>query len=140
MSNILENGSELQLDFTKLKQVAQTEEDLIPVVLQDAHSKDVLWIAYTNREAFELTLERKTVVLYSTSRRELWEKGKTSGDVLKLVEVRVNCEQNSLLYIVEKTHNGVCHTRNAQGETRPTCYYRRVLPPVKLEFLEETWK
>ena len=62
-------------------------------------------------------------MFWSTSRNELWEKGKTSGETFDLVEVRVNCEQNSLLYIVRPRRGGICHTKNAKGEPR-NCYYR----------------
>ena len=71
------------------------------------------------------TLETRTAVLWSTTRDELWHKGATSGDVLDLVEVRVNCEQNALLYRV-RPRSGVCHTRDADGTTRRACYYRRI--------------
>ena len=62
-------------------------------------------------------------MFWSTSRNELWVKGKTSGDYLQLVEVRVNCEQNSLLYLVRPNAGGICHTKNEAGEPRD-CYYR----------------
>ena len=63
---------------------------------------------------------------WSTSRNELWIKGATSGDVLELVEVRVNCEQNSLLYRVRPQGQGACHTVDAEGRSRAGCYYRRL--------------
>jgi phosphoribosyl-AMP cyclohydrolase len=63
---------------------------------------------------------------WSTSRDELWVKGATSGDTLELVEVRVNCEQNSLLYLVKPLGQGACHTKGADGQARPSCYYRRI--------------
>jgi phosphoribosyl-AMP cyclohydrolase len=72
-------------------------------------------------------------VLWSTSRDELWHKGATSGDVLDLVEVRVNCEQNSLLYRVVPRTGGACHTIGADGRARPVCYYRRVVSEDSLE-------
>ena len=65
---------------------------------------------------------------------ELWVKGATSGDTLKLVEVRVNCEQNSLLYLVRPLGQGACHTKGVDGKARPSCYYRR-LNDGKLEFV-----
>jgi phosphoribosyl-AMP cyclohydrolase len=65
----------------------------------------------------------------------LWIKGKTSGDTLKVEEVRVNCEQNSLLYLVRMMGGGVCHTKDAEGKTRPTCYYRAI-KGGRLEFVE----
>ena len=70
---------------------------------------------------------------WSTSRNELWEKGKTSGETFDLVEVRVNCEQNSLLYIVRPRRGAICHTKNKAGQPR-NCYYRRLdLASGKLE-------
>ena len=72
-------------------------------------------------------------MLWSTSRNELWHKGATSGDTLDLVEVRVNCEQNSLLYRVRPTTGGACHTTGPDGRARPGCYYRRLTGPHTLE-------
>src|SRR5262249_45323032 len=57
----------------------------------------------------------------------LWRKGETSGDVLDLVDVSVNCEQNSLLYRVRRRAGGACHTRDASGQSRRGCYYRRLV-------------
>ena len=131
----LEEGSALRLDFTKLQKIARTESLVVPVVVQDAESKDVLVVAYANRIALEATLETGIATFWSTSRNELWIKGKTSGDTLKIEEVRVNCEQNSLLYLVRMLGGGVCHTKDAAGKTRRTCYYR-VFKDGKLEFVE----
>lgn len=124
--NELEEGSELKLDFTKLSQVAQTGAEVLPVVLQNHESGQVLYIGYANEQALKATLEEKRAVLWSTSRNELWRKGATSGDVLELVEVCVNCEQNSLLYLVRPVGAGVCHTKNSDGVARSTCYYRQI--------------
>ena len=124
--NELEEGSKLTLDFDKLAGVAATGARVVPVVLQDAISGDVLFIGYANDQALQATLDERIAVLWSTSRNELWRKGATSGDVLRLVDVRVNCEQNSLLYLVERTTGGACHTKLPSGEARPTCYYRSV--------------
>lgn len=123
--NALEEGLELQLDFSKLAKIAQTGQEVVPVVLQNADSGEVLYVGYANELALRETLERRQAVLWSTSRDELWHKGATSGDFLELVEVRTNCEQNSLLYRV-RPRGGVCHTKDAEGRTRPTCYYRRL--------------
>jgi phosphoribosyl-AMP cyclohydrolase len=57
--------------------------------------------------------------------KELWVKGQTSGETFELIEVRVNCEQNSLLYRVRPRRGGICHTRNQSGQPR-NCYYRRL--------------
>jgi phosphoribosyl-AMP cyclohydrolase len=121
----LEEGSELALDFEKLGKIAEMGQSVLPVVLQNAETDEVLFIGYANELALRETLATRTAVLWSTSRDELWHKGDTSGDVLDLVEVRVNCEQNSLLYRV-RPRGGVCHTRDTEGQTRARCYYRRL--------------
>ena len=132
--NAREEGLTQQLDFDKVAKIGRAGHQVVPVVLQDADSGDVLFIGYANDEAYRLTLERRSAVLYSTSREEIWHKGATSGDTLEVVDVRVNCEQNSLLYRVRKAGAGVCHTTDESGTTRQTCYYRSVVDPDALEF------
>ncbi|MEE9417664.1 MAG: phosphoribosyl-AMP cyclohydrolase, partial [Acidimicrobiales bacterium] len=112
MSTDLEESTSLKLDFDKVSKIGRDGHQVVPVVLQDVDSRDVLFVGYANEEAFLATLERRSAVLYSTSRNELWHKGATSGDLLDLVDVAVNCEQNSLLYLVRKAGSGVCHTKN----------------------------
>lgn len=132
--NDLEEGLRLQLDFDKLGKIGRAGQQVVPVVLQDASSGEVLFIGFANDEAVRETFARRSAVLWSTSRNELWHKGATSGDVLELVEVRVNCEQNSLLYRVERSRGGACHTKNETGATRPTCYYRAATDEATLQF------
>ena len=134
MSKQLEEGSELLLDFDKLAKVSQTGMPVLPVVVQDAETLEVLILAYANKEALRYSLEHGVASFWSTSRNELWVKGATSGDTLQLVEVRVNCEQNSLLYRVKPLGKGACHTKDAAGNTRVSCYYRRIRDGT-LEFL-----
>jgi phosphoribosyl-AMP cyclohydrolase len=124
--NELEEGTRAQLDFAKLRKIAETGQEVLPVVLQHADTGDVLFIGYANRLALAETLRLRQAVLWSTSRNELWHKGATSGDWLDLVDVRVNCEQNSLLYRV-RPRGGVCHTKDAAGKTRAQCYYRQMI-------------
>jgi phosphoribosyl-AMP cyclohydrolase len=126
MSKALEEGQELDLDFGKLKKVALAEAAVVPVAVQDVDSKEVLIVAYANKAALAYTLKHGVAAFWSTSRHELWIKGATSGDILQVIEVRVNCEQNSLLYIVKPLGSGACHTKNADGSTRTSCYYRRL--------------
>ena len=134
MNQQLEEGSELLLDFDKLAKVAQTGVPVLPVAVQDAETKEVLILAYANEQAVRYTLEHGVAAFWSTSRDELWVKGATSGDTLQLVEVRVNCEQNSLLYLVTPLGKGACHTIDADGKTRESCYYRRI-QDGELEFI-----
>ncbi len=133
--NELEEGLALALDFDKMAKIAATGASVVPVVLQNADSGDVLFIGYANELAVRETFARRSAVLWSTSRNELWHKGATSGDTLDLVDVRVNCEQNSLLYRVRPRTGGVCHTQDqASGEARNTCYYRLVEDPSTLQW------
>jgi phosphoribosyl-AMP cyclohydrolase len=69
--------------------------------------------------------KERMLVLWSTSRKVLWEKGKTSGETFDLIDARVNCEQNSLVYIVRPKRGAICHTKNLKGEPR-NCYYRSI--------------
>jgi phosphoribosyl-AMP cyclohydrolase len=134
MSNSqLEEGSQLSLDFTKLRKVAAGREEVIPAIAQDAASGEVLILGYVNQLALETALRERKAVFWSTSRNELWIKGLTSGDYLELLEVRVNCEQNSLLYKVRPAGQGACHTKGADGRSRSGCYYRRIRPDGTLE-------
>ncbi|MEI8120662.1 MAG: phosphoribosyl-AMP cyclohydrolase [bacterium] len=123
----LEEGMGLRLDFAKIAKIARVCPDVIPVALQNADTHEVILVAYTNEIAMKKTLESGTVVLWSTSRNELWEKGKTSGETFEFVEAFVNCEQNSLVYTVRPRRGGICHTKNQKGQPR-NCYYRRINP------------
>lgn len=120
----LEEGLTLQLDFDKLAKAAQCP-GVLPVAVQNADTKEVILVAYINKVALDKTIATRTLVLWSTSRNELWEKGKTSGETFDVLEIRVNCEQNSLLMIVRPKRGGICHTKNKAGQPR-NCYYRRL--------------
>jgi len=136
MGKELEEGDGLQLDFGKLEKAVGQSKGIIPVAVQHADTREVILVAYTNELAFRRSIETKSLVLWSTSRNELWEKGKTSGETFDLLDVRVNCEQNSLLYVVRPRRGAICHTKNRAGQPR-NCYYRRVnLETMKLENLD----
>ena len=134
IDNVLEEGTEIRLDFEKLSRVAQTGQAVIPAAVQDVDSKAVLLIGYVNRKALDHALEHRVATFWSTSRNELWIKGATSGDMLDLIDVRVNCEQNSLLYMVRLRGEGSCHTK-VDDRPRYGCYYRSIANG-KLEFVE----
>lgn len=99
---------------------------LIPVVTQDFRSKEVLILSFANKEAFEETIRSGYATYYSRTRNELWKKGMTSGDMLKIEEIRINCEQNSLLYMVTPAGKGACHAKRENGLPHTSCYYRRI--------------
>ena len=123
--NELEEGKRLQLDFSKLAKAVVGSPGILPVAVQNVDTREVILVAYSNEQALRVAVETKTAVFWSTSRNELWEKGKTSGETFDLIAVYVNCEQNSLLYLVRPRRGGICHTKNREGEPR-NCYYRRL--------------
>ena len=120
----LEEGAELRLDWDKLARAAEIG-GLLPCAVQNVETGEVILVAYVNAAALEKAVETGLAVFWSTSRNELWEKGKTSGETFDLLEVLVNCEQNSLVYRVRPRRGGICHTKNAAGEPR-NCFYRRL--------------
>jgi phosphoribosyl-AMP cyclohydrolase len=100
-------------------QIKFDEKGLVPAVVQDVDTSEVLMLGFMNREAYERTMSGEDVWFYSRSRQELWHKGETSGNFLKVHSVWVNCEDNSLLI---KAHpmGPTCHTGNR------SCYYREM--------------
>ena len=145
----LEESTELTLDFTKLEKVGKQVSDtraaggaehdpgVIPVAVQNADTKEVILVAYTNEFAMRESFSKRKLILWSTSRNKLWFKGETSGETFDLLEAYVNCEQNSLLYIVRPCRGGICHTKNKAGAPR-TCYYRQIdLDTLKLSFVDQ---
>ena len=121
--NILEEGMNLDLDYKKLSLL---KYDILPVIVQSASTEDVLMLAYVNELALKQSFLEQRAIFWSTSRNSLWVKGESSGDYLDLVDVRVNCEQNSLLFRVLPRTGRVCHTFDEKKKHRKTCYYRRL--------------
>ncbi len=130
----LEEGDVLKLDFSKLKKVVDCGEDIIPAIAQDHETGEVLIVGYANELALRTAKIEGMATFWSTSRNELWIKGKTSGDFLEIIEIRVNCEQNSILYKVKPRGKGACHTKDANGMPRQGCYYRKLNSEGSLEF------
>jgi phosphoribosyl-AMP cyclohydrolase len=115
-----EDTNQLLLDF------GTDGNQLVPVITQNSITKEVLILSWVNKEAFEETLKSGYATYFSRSRKELWKKGATSGDFLKVVDIRINCEQNSLLFIVIPEGKGVCHAKKPSGLPYSTCYYRQI--------------
>jgi phosphoribosyl-AMP cyclohydrolase len=126
----VERSGKWLFDFSKLIKVGEKidpKNPVIPVVVQDANTKEVLICAYANEAALRYSLLHKIATFWSTSRNELWIKGQSSGDILRLIEIRVNCDQNSLLYLVDPVQKGACHVKDAHGQTFSSCYYRKIV-------------
>jgi len=132
-SDSIEGTNELRLDFTKLDRLPQ-DSGVIPVAVQDAVSGEVILIAYTNAFAFNETIKKRKLILWSTSRNKLWFKGEESGNTFDVHAIFVNCEQNSLVYQVTAEKDKICHT-SINGVAN-NCYYRRVnLDTMELELV-----
>ncbi len=100
-----------------LPELTYNDQGLIPCIVQDAQSLDVLMMAWMNKESLELTLECGEMVFWSRSRKELWHKGATSGNTQKLVELRYDCDEDTLLALVNPA-GPACHTGHQ------SCFFR----------------
>lgn len=100
-----------QLDFSKIK------DKLIPVITQDYNTKDVLMLAFANKEAIERSLETGLMHYFSRSRQMIWQKGETSGNFQEIEEIFTDCDNDSILMVVKQI-GGACH------EGYFSCFYR----------------
>jgi phosphoribosyl-AMP cyclohydrolase len=105
-------NQEITLNFDKLG-------GLLPAIVQDAASGEVLMLAFMDREAWELTLKTGEAHYYSRSRRQIWHKGSTSGHVQRVREIYLDCDEDTVLLKVEQVGGAACHTGYR------SCFYRR---------------
>ena len=105
------------IDAPRIDDVAFDEKGLVPAIVQDRETRDVLMMAWMNRESLALTLETGTTWFWSRSRRELWNKGATSGNIQHVVSISIDCDCDCLLVEVEP-EGPACHTGNR------SCFYR----------------
>jgi len=119
----IEGTSVLNLDFTKLERLPKNC-GVIPVAVQNAITGEVILVAYTNKAAFEKTIEKRKAIFWSTSRNKLWFKGEESGNTFTVQSIHVNCEQNSLVYKVIPDGGNICHT-SINGAAN-NCFYREL--------------
>ncbi|MGC8602673.1 MAG: phosphoribosyl-AMP cyclohydrolase [Desulfomonilaceae bacterium] len=113
MKGSLETSNICDLDFEK-------GDGLIPAIAQDIKTGKVLMMAYMNREALEITLREGNACYWSRSRKELWRKGATSGDIQLVREVLVDCDLDTILLMVDQKGVGACHTK------RWSCFFRLI--------------
>lgn len=109
----------MKIDFTK-------GDGLVPAIIQDAHTKQVLMLGYMNEEAYAKTMSTKLVTFYSRSRQALWTKGETSGNTLELIDIKNDCDNDALLITVRPT-GPTCHTGadtcwNEQNKQNPLLF------------------
>ena len=103
----------IKLDFGKM-------DGLIPAVVQEYETGEVLMLAYMNKEAWEETLSTGKATYYSRSRKELWVKGKTSGNLQLVREIRIDCDDDTVLLKVEQLGGAACHTGHK------SCFFKKV--------------
>lgn len=108
----------MKIDETHTLSLNYNNDGLVAAVTQDADTKDILMLAWMNEEAVRKTLETGEAHYWSRSRQELWHKGATSGAVQKVRELRVDCDQDALVLLVDQKGAGACHTGRAN------CFYR----------------
>ena len=106
--------------FMNIENLVYNDQGLIPCIVQDAATKDVLMMAWMNAESVRLTLDQKTTWFWSRSRQELWHKGETSGNTQQLEELCYDCDSDCLLALVTPA-GPACHTGNT------TCFYRALV-------------
>tara|TARA_Y100000589_G_scaffold101183_1_gene95468 strand:+ start:1167 stop:1574 length:408 start_codon:yes stop_codon:yes gene_type:complete len=129
--NKLEEGLEISPQFSK-------RGGLLPVVVQETSTGQILMLASVNEEAFQKTLKTKLATFWSTSRNKLWTKGESSGDYLKINNILIDCDQDAIVYGVTLLGRGVCHTIDTNGNHRKACFYRELnLEKNELEFIKD---
>jgi len=104
---------------------------LIPAIVQDYKTKRVLMLAYINQESFKMTLQTGEAHYWSRSRNCLWHKGKTSGHVQKIKEIYVDCDNDTVLFLVEQVGGIACHTGHE------SCFYRRINRDGSFEIVDK---
>lgn len=114
----------MELDFEKL-------DGLLPAIVQDYASREVLMLGFMNREALAETLRSGDVTFYSRSRRKLWKKGEQSGHRLRVCELLVDCDADAVLARVQLIGPGVCH------EGYRSCFFRELQPDGTLRVIAE---
>lgn len=106
------------LNTAWLDEIKWDASGLIPAIAQDIHSNRVLMVAWMNRESLQLTVQEKRAVYWSRSRRKLWRKGEESGHIQVLHELRLDCDSDVIVMMVEQLGDIACHTG------RQSCFYR----------------
>ncbi len=115
----------IELDFSK------SADGLIPAIAQDYQTGKVLMLGYMNREAWEQTLKTGVATYWTRSRKRLWVKGESSGNIQKIHEILVDCDRDTVLLKVDQVGGAACH------EGYPSCFFRKVTPEGELRVIEE---
>jgi phosphoribosyl-AMP cyclohydrolase/phosphoribosyl-ATP pyrophosphohydrolase/phosphoribosyl-AMP cyclohydrolase len=109
-----------------LAQVRYNADGLVPAIVQERHGGAVLMMGWMNQDSLVETLESGRTVFWSRSRQQRWRKGDTSGDRQWVREAYVDCDGDTLLFVVDQEGRGACHTG------QPTCFYRSLAGPTEV--------
>jgi phosphoribosyl-ATP pyrophosphohydrolase/phosphoribosyl-AMP cyclohydrolase len=124
-----------------IENIVFDEKGLIPVIAQDAFSGEIRMLAYANKEAIKKTIETGYAHYFSRSRNSIWKKGETSGELQEVLEIRIDCDNDTLIYMIKQQKDIACHTGNRN------CFFRAfdkekpsLMPFEILPFLERLIK
>ncbi|MGC8587697.1 MAG: bifunctional phosphoribosyl-AMP cyclohydrolase/phosphoribosyl-ATP diphosphatase HisIE [Hydrogenobaculum sp.] len=101
-----------------IEDIAFNEQGLVPVIAQDAFSGEIRMLAYANKEAVKKTIETGYAHYFSRSRNSIWKKGETSGELQEVLEIRIDCDNDALIYMIKQQKDIACHTGNRN------CFFR----------------
>ena len=108
------------MENIKLNQLVFNSDGLIPTIAQERLTKEILMVAYSNEESLTLSLKNKKAYFWSRSKKEIWLKGETSGNILKLFNIYVDCDNDTLIFEVDLDGSGACHTG------AKTCFFKKL--------------
>lgn len=109
------------MENIKLNQLAFNADGLIPTVVQEQSTNEILMVAYSNPESIELSLNTLNAHFWSRSKKKIWLKGETSGNILKIFNIYTDCDNDTLIFEVELKGTGACHTGTK------TCFFKKVI-------------
>ena len=108
------------LENIKLNQLVFNSDGLIPTIAQERSTREILMVAYSNQESLALSLENNKAYFWSRSKKKIWLKGETSGNILKLFNIYADCDNDTLIFEVDLDGSGACHTG------AKTCFFKKL--------------
>ena len=108
------------MENIKLNQLVFNSDGLIPTIAQERSTKEILMVAYSNQESLTLSLKNSKAYFWSRSKKKIWLKGETSGNILKLFNIYSDCDNDTLIFEVDLDGSGACHTGTK------TCFFKKL--------------
>ena len=108
------------MENIKLNQLVFNSDGLIPTIAQERSTKEILMVAYSNQESLNLSLKNNKAYFWSRSKKKIWLKGETSGNILKLFNIYSDCDNDTLIFEVDLDGSGACHTG------AKTCFFKKL--------------